>query len=229
MTVLPRPDAVLFDLDGTLLDTAPDMVAALQALLAEESRPAIAYAAGRGWVSNGVNGMLKVGFGELPEPERLRLSERFLAIYSTSLTAGTRIFSGMEAVLTELDTQGIPWGVVTNKAARMTEPILQSFGLRSRCAAVVCGDTLAVRKPRPEPLQHALGLIPAVATHAWYIGDADRDIMAGRAAGMRTVAALYGYIPPGQDPDRWGADHSIAAPSGLLDLLDSADRRKLRG
>jgi phosphoglycolate phosphatase len=211
--------AVLFDLDGTLLDTAPDMVATLNQLQAEESRQPLAYESARAYVSSGVLGMLKAAFGDLPEAERNRLRERYLAIYVDRLAVGTRLFDGMGEVLAHLEDAGMPWGVVTNKPAFLTEPLLERLELRARCACVVSGDTLLRRKPHPDPLVHALGLIPAAAASSLYVGDAERDITAGRAAGMRTVAALYGYIPPGEDPASWGADHFIDSPDELLRIL----------
>jgi phosphoglycolate phosphatase len=178
-------------------------------------------------VSNGVTGMLHVGFGALPEAERCLLGERFLALYAQNLTAGTQLFPDMAMVLSALEDAGVPWGVVTNKAARFTEPILAALGLSQRCACVVSGDTLPERKPSPAPLLHAAAQIPGGGAAAVYVGDAARDITAGRAAGMRTVAALYGYIPPGDDPQRWGADHAIGAPLDLVPLLLTATRRGL--
>ncbi len=210
---------MLFDLDGTLLDTAPDMVAALDQLQAEESRQPLAYERARAYVSSGVLGMLRAAFGDLPEPERERLRERFLHLYVGRLAVGTRLFAGMDQVLALLEGAGTPWGVVTNKPAYLTEPLLEQLALRARCACVVSGDTLPRRKPHPDPLVHALGMIPAAADCAIYVGDAERDIVAGRAAGMRTVAALYGYIPPGEDPAAWGADHVIDSPDQLLHIL----------
>lgn len=219
MTRAPRPGAVLFDLDGTLLDTAPDMVPALQALQAEERRAPTAFADARPWVSNGAAGMLRVGFGTLPEPERERLYARYIALYAARLAVETRLFDGMGAVLDALEAAGVPWGVVTNKAAHLTEPLLDALGLLRRCACVVSGDTTPFRKPHPGPVRHALALVPVAAGSALYVGDAERDIVAGRAAGTRTVAALYGYIPPGEDPATWGPDHAITAPAGLLAFL----------
>jgi phosphoglycolate phosphatase len=216
---MQRPGAVLFDLDGTLLDTAPDMVAALQALQAEEGRAPVPFAAARPFVSNGTTGMLRIGFGVLADVERERLYARFLEVYAGRLAVETRLFDGMREVLAALEDAGVPWGVVTNKPAHLTEPLLAALGLLRRCACVVSGDTTPHRKPRPEPVLHALAAIPAPAAAAIYVGDAERDIAAGRAAGTRTVAALYGYIPPGDDPAAWGPDHRIAAPSELLSLL----------
>jgi len=221
MTSGRRASAVLFDLDGTLLDTAPDMVATLNLVQAEESRPPLAYEQARAFVSSGVLGLLKAGFGELTEAEGERLRARYLHVYGSRLAIGTRLFAGMAEVLRRLDQARIPWGVVTNKPAFLTEPLLKQLQLHSRCACVVSGDTVPRRKPDPQPLLHALATISAVAHSTVYVGDAERDITAGRAAGMYTVAALYGYIPPQDDPTTWGADHSIASPIELLRVLGS--------
>jgi phosphoglycolate phosphatase len=215
-----RLTAVLFDLDGTLLDTAPDMVGALNQLRTEERQCALPYEQARAFVSNGAIGLLGLAFAGASDSRRRYLHARFLQIYADRLVQGTRIFPGMAEVLSHMDEAAIPWGVVTNKPARYTEPLLQALGLLVRCACVVSGDTLAERKPDPRPLLHALAMIPAPAGEAMYVGDAERDVIAGRAAGMRTVAATYGYIPPGQDPASWGADHHIACPRDLLALFE---------
>ncbi len=212
--------AVLFDLDGTLLDTAPDMVAALNELRREESATAIPFEVARNHVSNGVLGLIRLAFGELPDGERGRLQLRFIDIYAQRLARETRLFAGMDRVLAMIEAAGVPWGVVTNKPGRLTEPLLATLALRSRCATVVSGDTTPERKPHPQPLRHALAEIGADARAAVYVGDAERDVTAARAAGMRTVAALYGYIPPGEEPHAWGADHHIGAPEELLAILE---------
>ncbi|GMU76394.1 MAG: phosphoglycolate phosphatase [Gammaproteobacteria bacterium] len=212
--------AVLFDLDGTLLDTAPDMVAALNELRREESATAIPFEVARNHVSNGVLGLIRLAFGELPDGERGRLQLRFIDIYAQRLARETRLFAGMDRVLAMIEAAGVPWGVVTNKPGRLTEPLLATLALRSRCATVVSGDTTPERKPHPQPLRHALAEIGADARAAVYVGDAERDVTAARAAGMRTVAALYGYIPPGDEPHAWGADHHIGAPEELLAILE---------
>ncbi|CAG0943164.1 N-acetyl-D-muramate 6-phosphate phosphatase [Gammaproteobacteria bacterium] len=216
---------VLFDLDGTLLDTAPDMVSALNDLLREESARPMPFEVARCHVSNGVLGLLRLAFGDVPDDERERLQQRFIDLYSRQLARQTRLFQGMDRVLATLEAAGVPWGVVTNKPGRLTEPLLAALALRRRCAAVVSGDTTPERKPHPQPLRHALAEIGADARSAVYVGDAARDVSAGRAAGMRTVAALYGYIPPGEDPQAWGADHHIEAPEDLLAMIEArADR-----
>jgi phosphoglycolate phosphatase len=213
--------AVLFDLDGTLLDTAPDMVGSLTALQTEEGDAPIRYDIGRAYVSNGVTGLLRVAFGDIGETRRERLRRRFLEIYAGRLARETMLFPGMEELLARLDAFGTPWGVVTNKPSDLTEPLLRDLGLRQRCACVVSGDTLAQRKPHPEPLLFALSQIPVRAELAVYIGDAHRDVIAGRAAGMRTVAATYGYIPPEEDPQTWGADALASDASTLLRLIEA--------
>jgi phosphoglycolate phosphatase len=216
----PITTAVLFDLDGTLLDTAPDMVATLDELLREHSRDPLPFELARSHVSNGSLGLLRLAFGELPDAERRRLQLRFFDLYDQRLAATTRLFEGMAETLAAIEAAAIPWGVVTNKPARFTEPLLERLELRERCACVISGDTVSERKPHPMPLLRALELISADASSAVYVGDAARDIVAGRAAGMRTVAALYGYIPADDLPAAWGADHDIRRPVELLDVLE---------
>ena len=224
MTDTMRLQAVLFDLDGTLLDTAPDMVGALNDLLAEQSLAPVDYGLARAHVSHGAFGLVDIAFGQIDTDERTRLRDRFLEIYAGRVATATTLFDGMEGVLQSVEATGLAWGVVTNKPGNLTEPLLAALGLLSRCACVVSGDTVARRKPHPEPLLHAVGQIDAIARRpdgalAMYVGDADRDIQAGRAAGMITVAATYGYIPPDDDPTQWNADHIIEHPQQLLDIL----------
>lgn len=211
--------AILFDLDGTLLDTAPDMVGALDALRAEHALEPMDYDTARAHVSNGALGLLRVGFEHLDDNGREALRDRYLALYEQRLVQATGLFPGMAEVLDALDAAGRPWGVVTNKPAYLTEPLLMGLELRSRCACVVSGDTLARRKPHPDPLLHAADSLGLPAGKTAYVGDASRDIQAGRAAGMRTVAAVYGYIQPGDDPTDWGADHQVSHPREILALL----------
>jgi len=217
---MPNLSAVLFDLDGTLLDTAPDMIAVLDRLLTEESRAPIDYDYGRAHVSNGSLGLIDMAFGELEEAHRLSLRDRYLALYEKHLAIRTAPFEGMDTVLEHLEQANINWGIVTNKPGYLTEPLLDSLGLLSRCACVVSGDTLPERKPHPRPLLHAAELIGIDPVHAMYVGDANRDITAGRAAGMMTVAATYGFIMPDDDPASWQADHYIDSPVELLSLVN---------
>ena len=210
---------VLFDLDGTLLDTAPDMVGALNALRTEERLGPVPYAIARAHVSTGAVGLLRLAFPACDEEKLGRLHKRYLQIYADRLSAETELFPGIEDLLTRLEQSGLVWGVVTNKPAALTEPLLDALSLLDRCASVVSGDTLPERKPHPGPLLHALAEAGVDAPAAMYIGDAARDIEAGKAAGLTTVAASYGYILPGDDPTGWGADLVIGSPGELFDYL----------
>jgi 2-phosphoglycolate phosphatase len=215
---------VLFDLDGTLLDTAPDMVGALNALRTEERLGPMPYAIARAHVSTGAIGLLKLAFPSHADRDMRRLHQRYLQIYADRLSEETVPFPGVEELLAALERSGLDWGVVTNKPASLTEPLLEALELLRRCACVVSGDTLPERKPHPGPLLHALAQAGMDNTAAMYIGDASRDIEAGRAAGLTTVAAAYGYILPGDDPSGWGADLIIESPGELLDYLPAGDR-----
>ncbi len=210
---------VLFDLDGTLLDTAPDMVASLNQLCDEEDQPVLSYDLARSHVSNGSLGLLNVAFGDRQQEQFPRLQKRFLAIYESRLCEATVLFPGMQALLDALDKAALSWGVVTNKPAYLTEPLLDALKLLEGCAVVVSGDTLPVRKPHPEPILHALEKTGVTADQSVYVGDAARDIQSGTAAGVATVAATYGYIQPGDNPADWNADYSIDHPGELPPIL----------
>jgi len=211
--------AVFFDLDGTLLDTAPDMVAALDLLRAELELEPVDFAHARRYVSRGAIGMLQVGFSHLQDEQRESMRERYLAYYESCLTNDTAPFAGMTELLDALDEAGTPWGVVTNKPGYLAEPLLSALDLAKRCASIVSGDTLLQRKPHPEPLLHAAREAGVAAGGSVYIGDDRRDIQAGRAAGMTTIAAGYGYITPDEDPAAWGADHLVGEIAELTELL----------
>ncbi len=211
--------AVLFDLDGTLLDTAPDMAGALNDLRLEEGLPPLPFESLRQHVSHGSARLVSVGFGVDGGDVHERLRQRFLDVYRARLASATRPFDGMEQVLSAVEAAGLSWGVVTNKPGWLTEPLLEELGLRSRCAAVVSGDTLPVRKPDPRPLLHAAEIIGIEALRCTYVGDAERDIVAGRAAGMRTVVAAFGYLGASDEPAAWGADGIVASPAELLGWL----------
>ena len=218
--------AVLLDLDGTLVDTAPDMVTALNRLLVEEGQRRIPYALARNEVSNGALGLLRIGFGaRLNDANSARLRDRFLQIYRENLSEKSRIFSGFNEIFHFISSKGIRWGVVTNKPAWLTEPLLGALGLAETAECVVSGDTLPQRKPHPAPLRHAAGLLAIAAEHCVYVGDSARDIEAGRAAGMYTVAASYGYIPPAEDPENWGADDLARHPLDLPRTIATAMER----
>ena len=195
MSVGTSPRAVLFDLDGTLLDTAPDMVGAINLLRVEEGLDPLPFERLRVHVSHGAARLVEIGFG-CAEGDRFEsLRRRFLDLYRGRLCEATRLFDGLEEVLLELEVHNIPWGVVTNKPGWLTDPLIQAVGLGRRVGCVVSGDTLAERKPHPLPLLHAADLLGVSAADCTYVGDAERDIQAGRAAGMRTKLHLRpGYF-----------------------------------
>ena len=223
MTVTTRLSAVLFDLDGTLLDTAPDMVSALDALLAEQGHGPVDYAQARRHVSKGAIGLINLAFGalgmDLQEAHRMSLRDRYLELYAQQLCRKTTLFDGMVEVLARLDTAGVHWGVVTNKPGFLAEPLLEQLGLLRRSGTLVSGDTLPERKPDPRPLLFAAEQLRVRPERIAYVGDDTRDIDAGNAAGMITVAAAYGFIPPDENPASWPADHLIGHPADLLTLL----------
>jgi len=216
--------AVLFDMDGTLLDTAPDMVNALNALRAEKHLAPMPYEVVRSAVSHGAARMVRTGFEDVGEPEFTQLQQRFLAIYSGALSVHSRLFPGMQAVLDDLDARGLKYGIVTNKAAWLTEPLLQQMQLRSRFACVVSGDTLAERKPHPLPLLHAAALAGVPPGACVYVGDAQRDVEAAHAAGMPALVANYGYLRADEDSRSWGGDIYLQEPGDLLEWLRGLDR-----
>lgn len=216
---------VLFDLDGTLLDTAPDMAAALNALRAEEGLSPMPFHEVRPHVSHGSVRLIQVGFDD-PEPVRFEeLRRRFLDIYRGAIAVATRPFEGFDAVLDSLERHGIAWGIVTNKPGWLTEPLLDTIGLLARAGCVVSGDTLPERKPHPRPLLHAASLLGIAPGACVYVGDAERDVQAAVAAGMIPVIALFGYLGEQDDPASWGAQALIGSPIELLDwlALDAGD------
>jgi len=216
------PKALLLDLDGTLADTAPDLAAALNAVLQEEGRRPLPFHEVRPHVSFGAPKLVRLGFGEdLAAEEFERLRGRLLEHYARGVCEETRLFDGFEAVLAHLESLGIPWGIVTNKPGWLTNPLLAALGLDRRSACTVSGDTVAERKPHPLPLLHASAQIRVPPERCVYVGDAERDIQAGRAAGMVTVAASWGYIPADDDPRDWAADRLFDEPSGIVELVAS--------
>lgn len=221
MTEPARLQSILFDLDGTLLDTAPDLAAALNRVLREQGRDALPYEHIRPVVSNGSIGLLRLGFDAAPGDALFDdLRSRLLDAYRANLCVETRLFDGMDQVLNHLESRALPWGVVTNKPAWLTEPLLESLGLRRRAACVVSGDTVARRKPDPEPILHACALMHCPPEASVYVGDARRDIEAGRRAGIRTLAAAFGYVELGDSARAWGADAVLDTPADLLTWLD---------
>ena len=213
--------AVLFDLDGTLLDTAQDMGNALNRLLLAHGRAAMPLSELRPHVSQGAGKLICVGFDCAPEtPEMEYLLPQFLAYYAADLSRHTGLFAGMEPLLQRIENQPMPWGIVTNKPAHLTLPLLQALQLRQRAACVVSGDTLATRKPHPAPMRYASKQIGVPCQSCLYIGDDRRDIEAGRSAGMYTLAAAYGYIGADDSPGAWQADGVIHSPQEIHAWLD---------
>ncbi len=211
---------VLFDLDGTLLDTAPDMHGALERLMGEHGLPPLAYEAVRGHVSHGSRALVQLGFPDLDDLAREPLKQRFLDLYAEHLCDATRLFPGMQEALAEMEARGLCLGVVTNKPAWLTMPLLDTLGLTSRFATIVSGDTLPQRKPSPEPMRHAARQARGEPDAFVYIGDAERDIAAGRAAGMRTLVAGWGYIEAGENTHSWAADAHLAEPGDFWAWLE---------
>ncbi len=214
--------AILFDLDGTLLDTAPDMVHALQRLLAEHQREECEYDYARAHVSSGANGLVNAGFPDIAdEDSKAALRERFLNLYAERLCMGSALFDGCNTLLQRIESHPLlTWGIVTNKPTWLTEPLLEALALHSRAACVVCGDTLAHRKPHPAPLLHAADLLTLAPEACVYAGDDLRDVQAAREAGMPVVAAEWGYIAPGQVIERWGADAIAQTPHHFTAWLE---------
>ncbi|MEJ2454722.1 MAG: HAD-IA family hydrolase [Candidatus Thiodiazotropha sp.] len=211
---------VLFDLDGTLADTAPDLHAAFNRLLATLDRPPIAFDDFRSSVSHGSRAMLKTGLGITPEdPDFQRMQRIFLDLYQERIAVHTRLFAGMERLLKELDRRTIAWGIVTNKPAYLTDPLMRGLGLQERACAIVSGDTTPYAKPHPEPILYACRQSGVSPSQTIFVGDAARDIEAGRNAGTRTLVALFGYLSDNDRPDEWQADGSIAHPLDLLAWL----------
>ena len=212
-------DCVLFDLDGTLVDTAPDMVASLNMLRAEECLSPLEYAPLRRFVSHGAMGLLKAGMPPGDATRLADLSARFLEIYAGRVCRESRLFAGLDSLLDQIELEGWRWGVVTNKPTYLSEPLLAGLELSARLSALVCGDTLDKRKPDPDPVLHACELAGVRPTAAVYIGDDKRDMIAGRAAGCATVAAAYGYVVPGDEPASWGADAIVESAAAIASTL----------
>ena len=215
-----RPIAVFFDLDGTLADTAADLAAPVNAMRIDRGLEPMPLDALRPFASMGARGLIGAGLGvarEDPAFEALRVE--FLARYEAAMVVHTRLFDGVAEVLDGLDRAGVRWGVVSNKVERYVRPIMAALGVLERSATAIGGDTTPWAKPHPEPLLHAARLTGVAPADCVYVGDDLRDVEAGRAAGMRTVAAAYGYCGAEDPPQRWGADALVAHPSELVALL----------
>ena len=209
--------AVLFDLDGTLIDSAPDLGAAADAMRVVRRLPSLPQELYRPMAGAGARGMLGVAFGMTPEhPDFLQLREEFFSNYENRIDHHTQVFDGVVQLLAQLQARPLPWGVVTNKMQRFTSLITQRMDLFATAGTVISGDTTAHAKPHPAPLLEAARQLGVAPQQCVYVGDDERDIQAGRAAGMRTVAASYGYLGNNADTAQWGADVQIAAPLELL-------------
>ncbi len=211
---------VLFDLDGTLLDTALDMTEALNALRAQEGLQALSNEAVRCQVSHGGHALVRLGFGTLPPEEHEAMRMRLLSIYRRQLAKHTQLFEGGDEMLTEIERRGISWGIVTNKPGWLTDPLLIEVNLHKRARAVVSGDTLAERKPHPLPLLHAAATMGVEPAHCVYVGDAERDMQAAQAAGMYALVAGFGYLGDDDRADTWYSHGWLHTPLDLIHWLD---------
>jgi N-acetyl-D-muramate 6-phosphate phosphatase len=214
------PQAVLFDLDGTLIDSAPDLAGAANDMREARALERLPLEHFRPMVGSGARGMVARALGVGPDDETfIALRDEFLNRYEARMTRETRVFADMQPVLDMLAAQRLPWGIVTNKATRFSAPLVEALGLHVVSATLVCGDTTAHTKPHPAPLIEAARRLNLPAEHCWYVGDDHRDVKAGHAAGMTTVAAAWGYLGEGEPISAWGAHHVIDTPAGLLKLL----------
>ncbi|UNK44136.1 phosphoglycolate phosphatase [Luteimonas sp. S4-F44] len=209
------PAGALFDLDGTLLDSAPDMLATVNRMRHARGRPPLALADIRPVVSRGARAMAAVAFPELDADGVVALVPEFLAVYGEELGRHSRPFDGVEAMLAALEAAGTRWGIVTNKPEGLAQRILPQLGWQDRCAVLIGGDTLAERKPHPLPLLHAASVIGIPARDCVYVGDDARDILAARAAGMPSIVALWGYRLDDDDPIAWQGDAMLDTPDAL--------------
>ena len=211
---------VFFDLDGTLADTAPDLVAATNKLLLARNLSAKPYELLRPYASAGARGLLEGAFGISPDhPDFISLRDEFYLNYEQAILVESKLFDGMNDLLEQMEKANIPWGIVTNKSERFTNPLTDLMGLRHRAVSTVSGDTTPHSKPHPEPILHAARIANIDPTKSIYVGDDIRDVIAGKAAGMLTVAAAYGYCGCKEPPEAWGADYLIRHPLELMQII----------
>jgi N-acetyl-D-muramate 6-phosphate phosphatase len=212
--------AVLFDLDGTLIDSAPDLAGAANDMLVARGLPELPYGSFRPMVGSGARGMVGAAFGVAPDQvEFAALRDEFLSRYEQRMTQLTHVFADVLPVLSALEAAAIPWGIVTNKATRFASPLVEALNLHQRAAVLIAGDTTPHSKPHPEPLFEAARRIKVDPGECAYVGDDLRDIQAGHAAGMTTVAVRWGYLGFGDPIDAWGAHHIVTSPADILGLL----------
>ena len=218
-----RPRAVLFDLDGTLIDSAPDLAGAGNDMREARGLAPYPLAHYRPMVGSGARGMVGRAFGIGPQDDNfVELRDEFLQRYEARMTRDTHVFPEVREVLDLFDANALAWGIVTNKATRFSDPLVRALGLLPRAATLVCGDTTPHSKPHPAPLLEAARRIGVSAADCMYVGDDLRDVQAGRAAGMSTVAVRWGYLGEGEAIEAWGADHLVQTPGELLNLLGMA-------
>ena len=211
--------AVLFDLDGTFADTAPDLGYAVNLMRKARNLPPVPEEKTRPVTSSGARGLLGAGFGITPDhADYLAMRDEFLNLYEANLCRDTRLFDGMAELINSLEARQLTWGIVTNKAERFALPLMKLLGYSTRSACVIGGDTTGKMKPHPEPLYAAAKAIQIAPEHCLYVGDDERDIQAGRTAGMKTIAVRYGYLN-GSDPAAWGADAIVDKPLNIMDYL----------
>lgn len=216
-----RLEAILFDMDGTLVDTFPDFIQVIQGLRVAHGLPPVAESSVLAVISAGARGMLEASFSIDPSSDEFEaLRQEFLRSYQENCAIHSRLFDGLEPLLGDIESAGLRWGVVTNKPLRFAEPLLRRLGLAERCAVLICPDHVKNSKPDPEPVLLACSRLAVQPGAALFVGDDLRDVQAGQAAGSRTVAAAYGYINPQDNPRNWGADAVVDDPRALRVLLD---------
>ena len=212
---------ILFDLDGTLVDTAPDLGYALNLQLKRHGKAPLSDATIRPFASHGSRGLIGLGFGITPKEDNfIQMRDEYLALYDTVFTRSPVLLPGIADLLQAIENKGLKWGVVTNKPRRFTEGLIESMALHHNAACVVCGDDAPQPKPSPATLLLACEQVGVKPQNCMYVGDAERDVQAGRAAGMKTVVALFGYIDVTDKPSEWGADALINTPKELLSLVN---------
>ena len=213
-------ESILFDLDGTLADTAPDMALTVNRMLEARGKPRVAVAQVRPHVSSGARGMIKAAFGiGTDHPDFPSMRQEFLDLYAENLCVDSVLFPGMDELLDRIEAAGIPWGVVTNKYERLARPVLEGLGVASRARVIVGGDTTPRAKPSPDPLLHAAAALHVAPMRSLYVGDDERDVQAARAAGMKVIVAGYGYLGDGAPPSHWGADAILESPLAIATWL----------
>ena len=213
-------NTILFDLDGTLVDTAPDLGHALNLQLQRHGKAQLSDAAIRPFASHGSRGLIGLGFGITPKDDNfIQMRDEYLALYDTVFTRSPKLLPGIEYLLQAIENKGLKWGIVTNKPRRFTEKLIESIDLHLNAACVVCGDDAPQPKPSPATLLLACSQVGVLPKNCIYVGDAERDIQAGKAAGMKTVLALFGYIDVTDKPSEWGADVMIEQPQDLLKII----------